>query len=258
MTDENTNASEHDDAAVKKEDVDKKLTAAKKKIKETDSKNTDTQKEKKNIIEKLKAMGVMGSPKNDTETGDAAGNRGMLKVMLSVSVVILVVGSFVWALNKEANNEQAASNTNNVEQENHLSMPPAFPTYQNNWHPSSYNQNNNANYKQQQERFQQQRAQHQKWLKQQQEAAKQQRAEYQKWAQQQQQAQKQYRLQQQQRAQQQQAQQRSLQEKWAQQQQVQQPQTYYGYPQYGNNGTSPHTYYNYQPWYQQPGQYYRR
>ena len=258
MTDENKKSNEQEDTAVKKEDENKMSTPAKKKIKETDSKNTDTQKDKKNIIEKLKAMGVMGSPKNDTETGDAAGNRGMFKVMLSVSVVILVVGSFVWVLNKEANNEQVVSSTNNVEQANRLSMPPAFQTYRNNWHPSSYNQNNNANYKQQQERFQQQRAQHQKWLKQQQEAAKQQRAEYQKWAQQQQQAQKQYRLQQQKWAQQQQAQQRSLQEKWAQQQQVQQPQPYYGYPQYGNNGTSAPTYYNYQSGYQQPGQYYRR
>jgi hypothetical protein len=245
------------------ENVTKKSSTSTKKVKAEKSKSTGMPVKKKKVIEKLKAMGIMRSEKSDAAENDNAEHASFFKLTSVIVIVVTAVGSLVWVLNKEVNNEQVASNANNVQQANYGMMPPAaYPTYPGAWHPSSSGQNNNANYKKQQERLQQQRAQQQKWMQQYQEAQKQQRAQQQKWAQQQQQALQQYRIQQQKWADQQQVQQRAQQQKWAQQQQVQQPQyqqqPYYGYSQYGNNSTSVPTYYNYQPGYQQPGQYYRR
>ena len=294
MSDESkkTDADDNIDTEVKSETT-KKPAAARKKIKAKSNDNTEKDAPKKKIIEKLQAMGVMSGGKTNTATSNDDPEKGRLpKILIASVVVVLVAGSFVWALNKEAANEQVASSANNQV------IPSAYPGA---WQPSAVNsQNNNSGYRafdngMQQQRVQQQREQQKKWMQQQQQAQEQQRAQQQKWAQQWQQAQEQqraqqqkwaqqpptqeqYRTQQQKWAQQQQQaqeQQRAQQQKWAQQQQqireqqwAQQQkwaeqqrarQPYYAYPpNTGYQGQSMPPSYNYAPAYQQSSPYYGR
>ena len=199
-----------DAGAEEKPEAVKKTTVSKKKAKaeSTDDSANDTN--KKNIIEKLQAMGVMSGKKTDTAGNDNSETGGFLKITIAVVVAIGVVGSFVWALNKEAAEDGLALNAHDH------TVPSAYPNTHNN---RGYNANNNYNGEQQQ-RVQRQREQQKKWMQQQQQAQQQQRVQQQKWAQQWQQAQEQQRAQQQKWAQQPptQSQYRSQQEKWAQQQ----------------------------------------
>lgn len=233
MTDENTELNANDDQT-------KKASASTKKIKPEKSKSTDKSVKKKKVIEKLKAMGVIRSGKSNVAEDSNAEHANIFKLTGAVVLVVVAVGSLVLALNKDVTKEQVALHPNNVQQANNSIIPGSYPGR---WHPSAYN-NNTPYSREQQERVQQQQAQQNNWRQHYQEAQQQQlRAQQQKWAQQQQHALQQYQIQQQ---------------KWAQQQ-IQQPHTYYGYPaQYGGNGTSAATYYNYQSGYQHPGPYYRR
>lgn len=247
MTDENNKTGVNEDGTVKKEDTVKKAdttkksaTTTSKKVKTESIQNTDEQEKKNKVIEKLQAMGVMSGGKINTAERDKAEKGNWPKIRIAIVVVIFVVGSFVWILNKEAANEQVASSVKNIQTANRI-MPSAYPGA---GQVSSYNpHNNNAgypiyNYEKQKLRLQQQRAQ-QKWEQQQQQAYEQQRAQQQKWAQQQQQAQQQYQAQYQ---------------KW-----VQQQQPYYTYPSYaGNKGLPVPSPYNYAPRQQQPWPYYGR
>ena len=193
--------------AVKKTAVSKKKT----KVESTDDSANDTN--KKNIIEKLQAMGVMSGKKKDAAGSNDSEAKGFLKVTIAVVVAIGVVGSFVWALNKEAAEDGLTLSTHDHTVQS--SYPGSYnPTSNNSYNNRGYNNNNNYNGKQQQ------REQQKKWMQQQQQAQEQQRAQQQKWAQQWQQAQEQRRAQQQKWAQQPptQGQYRSQQEKWAQQQ----------------------------------------
>jgi len=254
-----------------KSEAIKKPATVSKKVKAKSSDNTEKGGSKKKIIEKLQAMGVMSGGKTNTATSNDDPEKGRLpKILIASAVVALVAGSFVWALNKEVADESVASSANNQV------MPSAYPGA---WQPSavnSQNKNPGFDYGMQQQRVQQQREQHKKWMQQQQQAQEQQRAQQQKWAQQWQQAQEQQRAQQQKWAQQPpiQEQYRTQQQKWAQQQQqireqqwaqqqkraeqqrAQQP--YYAYPpNTGYQGRSMPPSSNYAPGYQQPGQYYR-
>lgn len=289
MSDENkkTDTDDNVDAETKSETV-KKPAAVSKKVKAKSSESSESDDKKKKVIEKLQAMGVMSGGKTKAVENEASNQGRYSNILIASVVVVLVVGSLVWGLNKKATNEQLASSANNQV------MPSAYPGA---WHPSSANpQNNNTGYRafdheKQQQRVQQQREQQKKWMQQQQQAQEQQRAQQKKWAQQWQQAQEQqraqrqkwaqqpptqeqYRTQQQKWAQQQQQdreQQRAQQQKWAEQQQrqaqeqqraqqkkwAQQQQAYYSYPPYvGYQGQPAAPHYNNAPRYQQPGPYY--
>ncbi len=267
MSDENkkTDTDDNVDIEAKSETV-KKPAAVRKKVKAKSSDGSTKDGSKKKIIEKLKAMGVMSRGKAEAKADDNNSEKGRFPTALVASVVVVIaVGSFVWALNNKATNDQVASGSNDSQSVNNV-MHSAYPGV---GQPSSYNRNNNSgypgyNYQQQQQRLQQQRAQQQKWMQQQHQAREQQRAQQQKWAQQQQQQYAQRRaeqekwMQQQQQAEQQQyAQQQPAQKPYWGQQQQQQP--YYAYPPYaGNNGQAAPGSYNYAPAYQQPNPYYGR
>jgi len=293
MSDENkkTAAADKVDTEEKSGAV-KKPAAASKKVKAKSTDNSGNEGNKKNIIKKLQAMGVMSGGKAKAVENEVSNQGRYSNILIASVVVVLAVGSLVWGLNKKETNEQVASIANNQV------MPSAYPGA---WQLSSVNsQNNNPGYRafdngMQQQRVQQQREQQKKWMQQQQQAQEQQRAQQQKWAQQWQQAQEQqraqqqkwaqqpptqeqYRTQQQKWAQQQQQaqeQQRAQQQKWAQQQQqireqqwaqqqkwaeqqrAQQP--YYAYPpNTGYQGQSMPPSYNYAPAYQQSSPYYGR
>lgn len=260
------------DAEVKSKTA-KKPAAATKKAKEKSSDKVAKDGNNKKIIEKLQAMGVMSGGNSNSTASNNPKSRGFLKTTIASVVAVLVVSSFVWALNKEASNDRLASSANN----NVMSPNGSSP-----WQPTRSNsQYNNVDYpaynsEKLQQRMQQQRDQQNKWMQQQQQAQDQQRAQQQKWAQQYQQTQEQYRSQQQKWAQQQQharEQQRAQQQKWAEQQRQQaqeqqraqqqqwgqQQQPYYTYPPHaGYQRQSAPSSYNNAPRYQQPGPYYGR
>ena len=195
----------------------KKTAVSKKKVKTESADDSANDTNKKNIIEKLRAMGVMSGKKTDATENDNSESGGFIKVTIAVVLAIGVVGSFVWALNKEAAKDGLTLNTYDH------TVPSAYPNSHN---PASNNPYNNRGYNtnnyngEQQQRVQRKREQQKKWMQQQQQAQEQQRVQQQKWAQQWQQAQEQQRAQQQKWAQQPptQGQYRSQQEKWAQQQ----------------------------------------
>lgn len=114
MTDENKESNVSDDAA-------KKSATSNKKLKAESSKNTDKLKEKKNIINKLKAMGVMSGKNNDAKENENAEHESVFKIVTAVVVATLVVGSFVWALNKEAASERVISNAGVIQPSNNES-----------------------------------------------------------------------------------------------------------------------------------------
>ena len=200
--------------AVKKPAVSKKKVKAKEKEKEKVTDDSESDGNKKKIIDKLQAMGVMSGKKTAAAGNHKSESGEFLKVTIAVVVAIGLVGSFVWALNKEAANESIASGTHEH------ATPSAYPASYNN---TRYNP---TNYNNQQQRVVQQQEQQKKWMQQQQQAQEQQRAQQQKWAQQWQQAQEQQRAQQQKWAQQRptQEQYRTQQQKWAQQRQQAQEQ----------------------------------
>ena len=288
MSDENKKSASNADAEEKPETVEKKAKASKK----TKEKTTDDSGNKTNIIKKLQAMGVMSGNESGAKGNSESESNGHLKIAVAVFVSIAIVGSFVWALNKEAAEQQVASDTHNhtVPSAPHLGA----------WQASSANsQSRNSrypayNYEEQQKRIKLQREQQNKWMQKQRQAQEEQRAQQQKWNQQQQQNQAQQRTQQQkwaqqqptpeqyraqqqqwaeqhrqaqeqQRAQQQkwaeqqrqaQIQQRAQQQKWAQQQPVQSQPRYAYPPNTGYQGQSMPPSYNYAPGNQQPGPYY--
>ena len=264
-----TKKNDADDNVDEKTEAVKKPAASRKKIKAISTEPSEKSHAKKNIVEKLQGMGVMSGGKSDSTVNANSEHASILKLSAAVAVSTFIVGSFIWLLNKEATNERHASSADS------RITPHSYPGV---WQPSFYNPlnnpgNNNAAYNYEQQRLQKQGAQQQEWFQQQQ-AQEQQRFQSQNWGQQQP-NQAQYTAQQQKWAQQQQQereQQRAQQLKWAQQQkqareqqraqqkwaQQQQQQPYYGYSQYGNNESFSQPYYNYQPQYQQPGQYYRQ
>lgn len=277
MSDETKKSATVDKAEVeeKPETVKKSVTASKKvKAKNTsDSGNDGT---KKNIVEKLRAMGVMPGKKTDKAGNNNSETGGYSRVAFAAVLAATVAGSFVWALNKEAANEQVTA------KEYKDVVPSAYPQNRNTRYPA-------YNYAEQQKRIQQQREQQNQWMQQQRQAQEAQRVQQQKWAEQYKQAQEQQRIQQQKWAQQQQqaqAQQRAKQQKWAQQQptpdqyraqqqqwagqqrqareqqrlqqQYTQSQPMYTYPpNAGYQGQPAPGYYNV-PAYQQPAPYYGR
>ena len=216
MSDENKNTAA-DDKAEEKVEVTKK-TAAKKKEKAKSSEDSESEGNKNKVIEKLEAMGVMSGGKSKENEKNDSRKAEFLKVAAASAVAILVVGSFVWALDKEATKGSASSNFNNTSHSNPYAMQ-SNPSSQ--WGPSSMNQsdgrspgfsatsheNNQKNYETQQERMKKHREQQQKWMQQRQKAFEQQQAQRQKWIDQQKQANTNYQLQQQ---------------KWMKQQQTQQ------------------------------------
>ena len=153
-------------------------------------------------------MGVMsgGNPREEQKSDPDKGE--FLKIALASAVAVLVVGSFVWALNKEASNDQAAYKFNNAPQSSHNAMQSNYPSQ---WGPRSANQNNGRdfpynkssfeknrkNFEQQQQRMKEHREQQQKWMQQQQKAFEQQQVQRQKWIEQQNKAQADYQAQQQ-------------------------------------------------------------
>jgi len=188
MSDENKKA---DDNTEKKLEATKK-PATKKKAKAKSSKETESEGSKNKVIEKLQAMGVMsgGAPSSDSiDEKNDSGKGEFLKIAAASAVAVLVVGSFVWALDKEASNDRAASKFNNAPHSNPYAMQSNYPSQ---WGPSSMNQNNGAphgnnrkNYENQQQRMKQHREQQQKWMQQQQNAFEQQQVQRQKWMKQQ-------------------------------------------------------------------------
>lgn len=248
---------------------------------DAEKKSGDPKMEKKNkVIEKLQAMGVMSGGKAKQDKQETAEKKRFSKKVISVAVVVVLAGSFVWYLNHEAANDKTSSNVN-----------VALPS-QNNTHPwqsysdgnqygsSAYNApntglNNNAYQnaeqkkwaEQRQNEYEQQQSQYNQWLQQQQEAYEQQRLQQQQWIQQQQQVQEQQRVEQERWAQQQMQQAQYQNPQWGQQQwnqprweqQAPQPQYQQPYtsPQYRNNGVYVPNYYQ-PPMYPQYGQYYGR
>ena len=188
----------------------KKTAVSKKKAKAESTDDSGNGTNKKNIIEKLQAMGVMSGNKTDAAGSNDSEAGGFLKITIAVVLAIGVVSSFVWALNKEAAKDGLTLNAHDH------TVPSAYPNSNNPYNNRGYNTNNYNG--EQQQRVQ--REQQKKWMQQQQQAQEQQRVQQQKWAQQWQQAQEQQRAQQQKWAQQPptQGQYRSQQEKWAQQQ----------------------------------------
>ena len=254
----------------------KKSTTAKKKIKEKDDSASANESNKNKVIEKLQSMGVMsgGKPKME-EPGNKHEKGELVKLFTASAVAVLLVSSFVWALNKEAAERKSVSNINYGQAPVTNTMQ---PNYSSPWQSTGNNPYNNVNrhpganyptqidannnYEKQQQKWIQQRLQQQKWLKQQQQEQEQ----YKKWAQQQQQQQQaQYKKWvQQQKVQQAQQQQGGNQQQqgWNQQQQgwnQQQPNyTYQPYTGYQGQQQPQVQNYNYAPGYQQPQQYYRR
>jgi len=243
MSDENkkSDANEADaakkTASANKTETTKKSETTSNKVSAKSHQDNDTPDKKKKVIEKLQAMGVMSGTKKSSATSNDSGKGRSSKLLLASVLAVIVVGSFVWVLNKDATNEPVAL-TSNDNPLNSQVMPSAYSGVV---QPSSAMQQRNNmgypayNYEQQQQRAQQQREQQNKWLQQQQQAQQQQIAERQKWAEQWQQAQEQQKEQQkaQQKAQQQkwaeqwqqaQEQNKAQQQKWAQQQQQAQQQ----------------------------------
>ena len=142
MSDENKK-SEADDKAEEKVEATKK-TAAKKKAKAKSTEEPENEGVKNKVIEKLQAMGVMsgGNPKTDEKSGSRKGE--FFKVAAASAVAVLVVGSFVWALDKEASNGRSASNSSNAPQTNPHAMQSNYPSQ---WGPSSVNKFNGASYR---------------------------------------------------------------------------------------------------------------
>ena len=175
MSDENKKPDVDDK---EKSETTKKPAAVSKKVKAKSNENTEKDAPKKKIIEKLQAMGVMSGGKTNAATSNDDPEKGRLpKILIASVVVALVAGSFVWALNKEAANEQVASSANK------RVMPSAYPGA---WQPSSVNsQNKNPGYRAVDYGMHQQRAQQQKWAQQQQQIREQQWAQQRKWAEQQ-------------------------------------------------------------------------
>lgn len=232
----------------------KKPTTAKKKAKEKDDSNTENESNKNRIIEKLQSMGVMSGGKAKAEKPGHKHEKGeLVKVFVASAVVVLVVSSFVWALNKEASERKSLSNINagqafvtNAMQPNY--SPPWQSAVSNPYNNVSRQPGeNNPTHVDINNNYEKQRKE---WLQRQQKLQEQQRVQQQKWMKQQQQQQEQYMKW----VQQQRAQQMQQQQKWNQQQ------PYYSYQQNnGYQGQQPQPqYYNYAPAYQQPQQYYRR
>lgn len=231
-----------------KSDVAKKTVSAKKKVNSDSNAKSDASNNKKEVIEKLQAMGVMDGGSNHAKEKNVSKIKRTPVLLISSAVVIVVIGTFVWMLNDKAVTENITANTGDVQQvglrstpqQNYSSLSPEFQ-YQNNSRYSGYHYPPQGNVDgNQQQRMKDYQEQQQKWMQQQQQAYEQYRLQQQKWMQQQQQLREQ---------------QRSQQQKWMQQQQAQQP--YYAYPsndQYQGQSMSPG--YNYAPAYQQSGQYY--
>lgn len=197
MSDEN-NKSDDGDKAKDKVEATKKPAVAKKKAKAKSNSESKADASNNKVIEKLQAMGVM-SDGSSTKKENSKHEKGeLLKIVTASLAAVLVVGSFVWALNKEAVNERAASDFNNIPAMNQQAMQSNYPTQ---WgQPSMYGnpagnnvafQEKNRKYREmQQQRTKQHREQQQKWMEQQQ-------AQRQKWVDQQKQTQAQYQTQQQ-------------------------------------------------------------
>ncbi|MFK5914744.1 MAG: hypothetical protein QM484_10225 [Woeseiaceae bacterium] len=267
MSDENKKsaADAKSDVEEKSEPVKKPATVSKKvKVKAKSTDDSESDGNKKNIVKKLQAMGVMSGKESATKENGSFETKNHLKLTMAVVVAVAVVGSFVWALNKEASDNRIA-----LDSHDHV-VPSAYPG---SLHAISSNPDNRNtrypanNFAEQQKRIQLQREQQHQWMQKQRQAQEEQRAQQQKWNQQQQQiraqqivqqqkwaqqkpTQEQYRVQQQQWAEQHrqaQAQQRAQQQKWEEQQrqaQIQQrrvqPQPYYAYPPNAYNNRSPH------------------
>jgi len=209
MSDENKKTGIDGDSAEKV-----KKSAVKKKIKAEKNEQPEAEGKKNKVIEKLQAMGVMsgGTPKS-TEKVESRKDE-FIKVAAASAVAILVVGSFVWALDKEASNERALSKTNNTSHSDPYAMHSRSSSQ---WGPSSMNQyngrttafneasreDNQKNYEkheermkkhreQQQKAFEQQQAQRQKWIEQQNKANTHYQQQQQKWMIQQQKQQQPY------------------------------------------------------------------
>ena len=205
MSDENKK-SDADDKTEEKLEATKK-PAAKKKVK-AKSKDTSADDSNKNkVIEKLQAMGVMSGGNSKEEQKSDPGKGEFLKIAVASAVAVLVVGSFVWALNEEASNDQTASKFNNAPQSSHHAMQSNYPSQwgphsanQNNGRNFSYNkasfENNRKNFEKQQQRMKEHREQQQKWMQQQQQKFEQQQAQRQKWIEQQNKVQADYQAQQ--------------------------------------------------------------
>ena len=166
MSDENKKA-DADDKAEEKIEATKKPAAKKKaKAKTKASEETESEGNKNKVIEKLQAMGVMSGGSSKMEEKSASGKSEFLKVTAASVVAVLVVSSFVWALNKEAGNDRSASNFNNAPQNNHPSQWGPYSANQWNGRNSAYNnvsqENNRKNHEKQQERMKQHREQQQK------------------------------------------------------------------------------------------------
>lgn len=237
-----------------KSESDKKPTTTSKKVKVKSSTEPENASNKKKVIEKLQAMGVMsGGKKEATKENDS--ERGHFPKTLIASVVgVLVVSTFVWALNKNAVQEPIVSNVNTTQPGNYQAahsnqynqrQPSRYNPYTNN---SGYPGANSPTHVDVNNNYEQQR---QKWIQQQQKYQQQQRLQQQKWLKQQQQQQGQYKKW----VQQQNAQQ-AQQQGWNQQQPNYAYQPYTGYQ--GQQQQPQAQNYNYAPGYQQPQQYYRR
>lgn len=235
-----------------KSESDKKPTTASKKVKAKSSSEPDKASNKKKVIEKLQAMGVMSGGKKETINENDSEHSRFPKPLIATVAGVLVVSAFVWALNKNAAQEPIVSNVSTTQPGNYQAaksnqynqrQPSRYNPYTNNSgypganHPTQVEVSNNykqqrKNWIQQQQKYQQQqRLQQQKWLKQQQ-------AQYKKWVQQQR------------------AQQKQQQQSWNQQQPNYAYQPYTGYQ--GQQQQPQAQNYNYAPGYQQPQQYYRR
>ena len=140
-------------------------------MKAKSSDKVDKDDNNKKIVEKLQAMGVMSGGNSKPTASNNPENRGFLKITIASVVAVLVVSSFVWALNKEASNDRLASSASN----NVMS-----PTRSSPWQPTPSNsQYNNVDYPaynsgKLQQRMQQQRDQPNKWKQQQQQDPEQQ------------------------------------------------------------------------------------
>ena len=150
-TDNNVDAEE-------KSVTDKKSTTASKKAKEESIDASDKEGNKKKIVEKLQAMGLMSGGEREI-VDNAKSSSSPAKVLIASVVGVLITGSFVWALNKERINETNVSSTP-------IHSTPL--THSGSYTPNNHNRMNN-NYSQQQNHFQQQQEQHKKWMQQQQE-----------------------------------------------------------------------------------------
>ena len=133
-----------------------KKTTASKKEKASVKADAEHDTENNKIIDKLKAMGVMRSEKNNNDVLNSDKNILPFVVVMSV-VVVMIVGYLVWTLNKNIEVEQVATNMSDAQ-----SSSQHMPQYSN--RNDSYPYYN----RELQQRMQSQQEQYNKWVQQQQ------------------------------------------------------------------------------------------